>query len=169
MDLSKVILEDSSKLTLVKYEKTADNSSKVTKLGGQYNADTKIFSAYINEAGNYGIMEATSLTKMNLAIGNNMSIINGEETINDVAPEIINGMTVVPLRLIAESLGAEVKWNAATKEAIISLDGKTITVGQAEGIIIKNSRTLVPIRYVSESLGAHVLWIPSSKEIQIVR
>ena len=71
--------------------------------------------------------------------------------------------------MIAETLGADVKWNNATKQAIITLDGKTITVGNAEGAVLINNRTLLPMRYISESFGARVVWIPSSKSIEIVK
>lgn len=38
----------------------------------------------------------------------------------DVAPIIINGRTMVPVRVIAETLGADVSWNGDTKTVIIS-------------------------------------------------
>ena len=43
----------------------------------------------------------------------------------------------MPLRVIAESLGAEVKWDENLKEAVILLDGKTLVVGKEQGLMIK--------------------------------
>jgi len=40
--------------------------------------------------------------------------VNGKEIYSDVPPQIINGRTMVPIRVIAENLGANVDWNDAT-------------------------------------------------------
>lgn len=55
--------------------------------------------------------------------------VNGKTVKTDVPAKIINGRVMVPLRVISESLGAEVKWDAAVKRAII-----TITDIQPQGI-----------------------------------
>ena len=39
----------------------------------------------------------------------------------DVAPEIKDGRTMLPARWVAETLGAEVEWDVATKQAIIKM------------------------------------------------
>ncbi|MEZ4812348.1 MAG: copper amine oxidase N-terminal domain-containing protein [Caldisericia bacterium] len=41
--------------------------------------------------------------------------MNGSVVTMSVAPLIINGRTVVPLRFISEALGASVEWIGATK------------------------------------------------------
>lgn len=168
IDLSKVSFGDSTKLTLVKYEEKEDGSYKLVKLGGTYDKATGKFSAYITEPGLYGMAEVPELVKVNLQIGNLITSVNDSSRKNDVAPQIVDGTTVVPLRFIAESFGAEVKWDAKNKKVVITLDGQTIEVDSNQGMLIQESRTLVPIRYISESLGANVLWIPSSKSIEIV-
>ena len=38
-------------------------------------------------------------------------IVNGREIKPDVAPQIINGRTMIPIRWVAEALGADVKWD----------------------------------------------------------
>ena len=168
IDLSKVSIQDSNKLTLVKYEEE-EHSTHVKKLGGTYDKTTGKFSAYITEQGLFGIVEVDDLVKVSLQIGNTTSTLNEKAITNDVAPQIINGTTVVPLRFIAESLGAQVKWHAEEKKVVIISGDKTIEVGKEDGMIIKDSRTLVPVRYISESFGANVLWIPSTKRIEIVK
>jgi|GEM_PF-2469704 len=47
-------------------------------------------------------------------------IVNGIEHHGDVYPVIINSRTMVPLRLIAESLGAQVGWDQATKTVTVN-------------------------------------------------
>jgi hypothetical protein len=73
---------------------------------------------------------------------------------------IENESTLVPVRFIAEALGADVSWEAATETAVIVLDGKTlrITVGQmAAGMttpaVNRNGNILVPLRFVGEAFG----------------
>lgn len=83
---------------------------------------------------------------------------------------------MVPLRFVAEQLGADVKWNAVNKEITLLFDNQKVILNMGKGqtssnpeTILENGRTLVPLRYVSENLGANVLWIPSSKTIEIVK
>lgn len=47
-----------------------------------------------------------------LQINNPKAKINNKETVLDLAPIISNGRTLVPVRFIAESLGAAVRWNS---------------------------------------------------------
>ena len=50
-----------------------------------------------------------------LAIGKNEITVDGETKPLDVAPKIVNGRTLVPLRAISESLDCTVDWSADTK------------------------------------------------------
>jgi hypothetical protein len=45
------------------------------------------------------------------ATGNIQLFVNGKQVYSDVPPQIINGRTMVPVRFVAESLGADVKWD----------------------------------------------------------
>lgn len=46
--------------------------------------------------------------------------VNGQEVECDVAPQIVSGRTMVPLRWVAETLGAEVKWDGQNN--IVNID-----------------------------------------------
>ncbi|WP_054741672.1 stalk domain-containing protein [Cellulosilyticum ruminicola] len=168
-DLSKVSNINPSRLTLVRYEVNKEGKVSTVKLGGSYNAETKIFTARVAKAGNYVLVEAKELLKINMTIGDKTSNVNDQSVTNDIAPQIINGSTMVPVRFIAEKLNAEVKWDSKKKQVQIYLDGQVVTVNSEDGMKIKDSRTLVPIRYISEKLGANVLWVGSSKAIEIVK
>lgn len=168
-DLSKVDVENPSKLTLVRYEVAKDGTVTTVKLGGIYDEKTKTFTARVDKAGNYAVATAKELLKINMTIGDKTSVVNDSNLTNDIAPQIINGSTMVPVRFIAENLGAEVKWDGKKKQVNINLNGEVVTVNSNDGMLIKDSRTLVPIRYVSEKLGANVLWVGSTKEIEIVK
>ena len=55
-----------------------------------------------------------------LTIDKKEASVFGEIKENDVAPLIINGRTMVPVRFISESFGANVAWLDATKTVVIS-------------------------------------------------
>ena len=62
--------------------------------------------------------------KIELWIGKNMAVANGVMKLIDylnpnIAPEIINGRTMIPLRFVAENLGFNVQWEEATKTITI--------------------------------------------------
>lgn len=106
---------------------------------------------------------------------------NARELRGDVAPQIIGGRTMVPMRLIFEALGAEVTWNDATQTVVgrqgnvtISLTignrnatvgGRAVALDQPAQIIA--GRTMVPVRFIAESLGATVEWDDARRIVRI--
>ncbi len=108
-------------------------------------------------------------------------IINGETKSFPVKPYIAGGRTMVPLRGVFESLGANVEWDAGTRTVTAkksditvklrignkaaSVNGKTVAIDQAP--VIKNGYTFVPLRFVSEALGATVNWDPVGYKVTI--
>jgi len=103
--------------------------------------------------------------------------------VSDVAPYLVpeHNVTLVPLRLIGEGIGANVHWDPAAKTVTVVQKGRTIVmmVGEKTALVngnpvelryppqlIKN-RTMVPIRFVSEQLGLGVEWRQSSRTILI--
>lgn len=55
-----------------------------------------------------------------LKIGSKAATVNGQSVTLDVPARAINGNTVVPLRFIGESLGQDVRWNAASQSVLIT-------------------------------------------------
>jgi len=90
---------------------------------------------------------------------------NGIPLISDAAPFIVENRAHIPLRIIAEALGAEVVWNSSTRTGYMTRSGITISIivdaplpdGMGTPVII-NNRTFVPARYISETFGAAVRW-----------
>ena len=114
--------------------------------------------------------------------GDNITVnVNGKNISFDVAPKIINGRTMVPLRAIFEALGATVEWDEATKSVFAvrkyanvecKIDSDTLFVNGAERKLdvspqIVNGRTLVPVRFVAEALGCDVEWNDAKKTVTI--
>lgn len=103
-------------------------------------------------------------------------VVNGQLVTTDEAPRIVNGRTLVPIRVISETLGVEVAWDGPTQTVALDKDGQqiTLTVGshtaridgrevalEAAPILVAENtagRTMVPLRFVGEALGAVVGW-----------
>jgi hypothetical protein len=112
--------------------------------------------------------------RIRLTIGSTTYVVDGETKEMDVAPEIVGDRTMVPLRFVAEALGAEVGWNPDTRTAGVELDGANIFVtigelgpGMDVPAMISNSRTMVPLRFVTESLGCLVDWNAEARTVDI--
>jgi branched-chain amino acid transport system substrate-binding protein len=130
-----------------------------------------------------GVPKAKAQKQMflTLVVGINQYILNGMQLTMDVPPEIVNGRTFVPIRLIAETFGADVNWDGTTRTVTIKSDSATIIlkISSTDAIVngktnkldaapfIKNGRTMVPIRLISESLGLSVYWEPQKKLVYI--
>jgi hypothetical protein len=92
-----------------------------------------------------------------------------------------NQRTLVPVRFVAESLGAKVGWEAQSQSVPIERDGQQIRLqigsnialvnGQEVAldtqVVTKDGRTYVPLRFVSEVLGAEVEWDGSTSTVTI--
>lgn len=90
----------------------------------------------------------------------------------DVPPYLKNGRTMVPLRVVAENIGARVEWLSAEQriDLIRGTDTVQLWIGKSEAIKNKQllpldvapevvgGRTFVPLRFVSEAFGAKVFW-----------
>jgi branched-chain amino acid transport system substrate-binding protein len=131
-----------------------------------------------------GVRPASAETKdffMVLQVGFKQYALNGLPLNAEVAPEIISGRTFVPVRLIAETYGATVGWNAASRtvtiklgevEVILTIGSKKATVGGEAKTLeaapyIKEGRTMVPVRLISEAFGLSVYYDSQTKSISI--
>lgn len=106
-------------------------------------------------------------------IGSQTAFYNHDRhKIPDVAPQLYNNTTMLPLRFVSENLGAEVLWDGVEKSVTINHDGHNVVfyIGKneyvADGVVefldeapqIANSRTLIPMRALCEKLGKEVKW-----------
>lgn len=109
--------------------------------------------------------------------------LNGAEVASDVPPDIRGGVAVVPIRFVTAHLGYSANWDATARAAVISGNGKRITLraGSRSATVngrtllltrpaeITGSRVMVPLRFISESLGAQVAWDGAKRQISINR
>ena len=175
-DLSDKDIEDPSDLTLVRFEEKEDGTVEMVVLGGTYNEEDQTFTGLVTTSGTYAVVSMENLIRIRLQIDNVNAYINEVLYVNDVAPVIVNGRTMVPLRFIAEAFGASLAWNEPTKTVTIVFNGQVLKLTIDQPIAgfdtpaqIVNDRTMVPIRYISESFGAVVTWVPSTQTVHIVK
>lgn len=107
--------------------------------------------------------------------------LDGNRLSFDQPPIIENGRTLVPMRMIFESMGADVTWNDSTQSIIAETSDMTIVIAVKGGFAvingdyhtldvpakILNGRTLVPVRFIAESLGCNVDWIEETQTVFI--
>lgn len=103
--------------------------------------------------------------------------LNGTYQTDEAARGVLAGSrTLVPLRFISESLGAQVDWEGETQTVTVSNDtvknvitigaysaqktenGRTETVALDACPVLIGERTYVPVRYIAESLNKIVDW-----------
>jgi len=111
---------------------------------------------------------------------------DGQRLVSDVPPVLINNRTMVPLRIISESMGQKVFWDGENRRVIITAADEGYTpppvIGMAEEIqiyldgrllesdvppYIKQNRTMVPLRVISEELGLQVNWDGERQAVEI--
>lgn len=115
---------------------------------------------------------AAEAVEIKMTIGENVGYVNGVANELDAAPIIRGNRTMLPVRFVAENLGAAVEWDGATSTATVKTDdveikiviGKTSATVNGEAValdapaFIENNRTYMPVRFVAENLGATVEW-----------
>lgn len=108
--------------------------------------------------------------------------VNGQLINSDVAPVVINGRTMVPVRAIAEALGLSVSFDDATQTVTaqkevttvkLVIDGKANKNGQEIPLDVPaqiiNGRTVAPVRFIAEAFGASVSWDEATRTVSIAK
>lgn len=133
------------------------------------------------------VMTAASVGSAAVAKEDIKVSVNGRLVSFDQPPIIQDGRTLVPMRAIFETLGAEVEWDKNSRTVLAKKDGdmvemmigsttmaklsngavSEITLDVAPQIV--NDRTLVPARAVAEALGCSVKWDGASRTVIIAR
>ena len=128
---------------------------------------------------------SNSFISMDLKIGEALAVVNGKESRLEAAPILVQGRTMVPIRFIGETYGANVQWSDSDRSIKITLKGtilylwigKTNATIEKNGVkktykldsppLIKNSRTLVPIRFMMEAFSSRIEWVQQYLLVQI--
>ncbi|WP_025691597.1 family 10 glycosylhydrolase [Paenibacillus zanthoxyli] len=108
--------------------------------------------------------------------------LDGIPLASDVPPYITSkNVTMVPLGVISQGLGAQTGWSQSSKtvtivkgsnELKLTNGKKTAMVNGASvsldnSVVIRQGRIMVPIRFVAENLGLQVVWNKAAKQISL--
>ncbi len=108
--------------------------------------------------------------------------IDGEELApKDMPPVVIEGRTMLPMRLIAQELGCDVLWNDETNQAFIINENYTVAFTLGSKTVIKNGqeialdvpamiindRTMLPVRALAKALDLNVTWDDPNRTVYI--
>lgn len=121
--------------------------------------------------------------KIILILGDNTINVFGTDVEHDVPPVAVDNRTMLPIRIIAENLGATVDWNADNQTATITGNGVEIKIALGDKMayvngeplsldvaaFAQNDRIYLPVRFVSEFLGAKVEWFGKEQKVVITR
>jgi uncharacterized protein YpmB len=119
---------------------------------------------------------------LNYSSANVTVFLNGRQIFFDQEPILVNNRMLVPLRIIAESLGATVKWTKSIPQIKVK-KGKTViglNLGSDKGFtgdrqlfvmeqppVLVNGRAMVSLRFMAEALGANVDWDENTRCVYI--
>ena len=125
-----------------------------------------------------------SMNGSNIKVKEVPILMDGQAFVSDVPSFVLGDRTLVPIRFVAESFGAEVQWDQKTKTATVlhdkkvvklTIDSDKVAINNETNILDKNSipklvtfanqdsRTMVPVRFISEVLGYEVGWDENSQ------
>ncbi|MBP3888352.1 MAG: copper amine oxidase N-terminal domain-containing protein [Cellulosilyticum sp.] len=120
-------------------------------LGAQVGWDQKAQKVTIND-GSKSIV---------LTIGSKTATVNGTNKTLNLAPQVKNGTTMVPIRFVSENLDCKVNWDSKTQTVTVERNAKMETIVEGNIITVKNPTMLegVPslsVAWMEEYLGAHI-------------
>jgi len=151
---------------------------------GAYKISVDLGSGSVQESTAYTITGGQSSGRQVVfRIGSTLYSNRGVLQTLDAAPTIINGRTMIPVRALADALGAETSYDSVARTVTIKYGDKEIllvidsTLARVNNqwvsldtpATIVNNRTLIPVRFVSQSFGAVVEWNEATSEITITQ
>lgn len=118
-----------------------------------------------------GLLAAASLTCSSFAYRTQVPVqVDGTRIASGY---IKGGTTYVSLRSLLSALGEwDIRWDAASQEAVAASSSRSLTASPAENVItldgevlrgtvsLRSGTTYVPLRLVAEALGSRVVWEP---------
>jgi hypothetical protein len=112
-------------------------------------------------------------------VGNTTYFVDTNPKTMDTAPVIVESRTFLPIRYVAQELGATVDWFPPDKVEIkhlsntielwigqnsASVNGSFVLIDPGNPNVLpfiqSPGRTMMPLRFISENLGAKVEWLP---------
>jgi|GEM_PF-1091031 len=121
-----------------------------------------------------------------LYLGKAESLVNGQSQPMDAQPVLRDGRLLLPVRYVAQPLGATTAWDEKTQKATVTLGDIVIELWIGNPVarvnggekmidpnnpkvtpIIVSGRTMLPFRFIGECLGCSVEWNDTLKEAKL--
>lgn len=122
-----------------------------------------------------------------LTIGNTQYRVDGQLRQMDAAPIIYESRTLLPIRYVAEAIGATVLWDASDERVTVMLNDTVVELwigsniarvngvptpidtnnSQVKPLIMPPGRTMMPLAFISRSLGCDVQWNEAAREVTV--
>jgi len=168
----------------------------------EYYSDVYDWSDYSNEASiatpgqaastmqnNNGNPDHSAIKRViNFTLGQKSYQVDGSTRQMESAAVSLEGRTMLPVKSLAESLGAQLGWDAAARRVTFSQADKVIefTIGESTAlvnsqpvpidaanpavvpVVSAEGRTLLPLGFISASLGCTVEWNPLTQSITLI-
>ena len=129
------------------------------------------------------VTPAGSGASISFKVSSNIYTVNGVNKVMDASPYIKSDRTYVPMRYVAEALGAEVVWDQTAQTVtltkgdtvvVFTIGSTTYTVNGESAVAdvapeITSDRTMLPARYAAEALGAVVGWDQATQTVIITQ
>ncbi len=178
-----IVFEEEITARYIDIEIIKNNAQRVSATEIRFFESSKAREARLNKD------KATYVLKIGSPV---IEVIKGTGEVSnkalDVAPYIVNGSTLIPLRGLVEEMGAEIGWNGAKEKITISKDEVVINLQIWNDLVyvddsrygllkytllnppvITNNRTFIPVRFVSEILGYNVSWDGATQTVIITK
>jgi hypothetical protein len=129
-----------------------------------------------------GLFLGPTTTIATFTIGQSSYMSGGRTVSMDVAPFVYGGRTFIPVRYLADALGAQSTWDGSTQEATVAKGGMTIQLVIGRDILIENGRwfqtdtasvisggrAYLPARNVAEVFGYALDWNASTRTVDVL-
>lgn len=128
--------------------------------------------------------EQSDKVEISFKIGDSILNINGSPVEVETPFIAGDGVTMVPLRVITEAFGAEVRWDGENRTIKINypgvtlgftIDSKKVNVNdhietlEEAPVVLGEGTTMVPFRFISETFGATVEWDEATGGITVTK
>lgn len=128
-------------------------------------------------------------TSIQLYLGKSGFGVNGQSFDMDTTPILVENRLLLPVRYVAEPLGAAAVWDQQEQKVTVTLDQTIIelwigrnaaTINGANAmidphnpkvkpIIVPPGRTMLPLRFLAEALGCEVVWDQKSQQVILTK
>ncbi|MFS0725600.1 copper amine oxidase N-terminal domain-containing protein [Paenibacillus sp. 1P07SE] len=118
-----------------------------------------------------------------MAVGSQVVQVNGSSITMDIAPLVKDGATYIPLRYLAELIGAEIDWDQQNQVTTVTagedvaefwinrtfMELNNVQRHIGNPVVVKDGRTLVPVRFIAELFGWDVMFSDIDNTVRLIK